>query len=249
MGSRASRNSRRSDRVRWAGEAVTLPTVPSLDELDAEPGTAGGLPLAATTALLARCTRVHGILVAHVLEVAGHGSGAPQAAGEDRLLDVREAAQRLGVSTGTLYRQASQMPFALRVGRSLRFSSQGLDRAHPPALRRSALGTAGRRMKTSPSERDELAGRGYLTPEQLADLLQVSTKSIYRWAIEDPTMPCLRIGGRTLRFPHARLLAWLRAREQGHGRPRRFSEPVSHARQAHVESALGGNGTDAWAHS
>ena len=58
----------------------------------------------------------------------------------------------------------------------------------------------------------------YLTAEQLAELLQVSPKSIFRWATEDPSMPCLRLG-RAVRFPKARILAWLRGREQGPGRP------------------------------
>ena len=40
----------------------------------------------------------------------------------------------------------------------------------------------------------------YLTPEQFAGMVQVSTKSVYRWAATDPTLPCLRLGG-TIRFP------------------------------------------------
>ena len=59
----------------------------------------------------------------------------------------------------------------------------------------------------------------YLTAEQLAELLQVSPKSVFRWATEDPTMPTLRIG-RTVRFPRERLERWLAAREQGRGRAR-----------------------------
>jgi excisionase family DNA binding protein len=57
----------------------------------------------------------------------------------------------------------------------------------------------------------------YLTSDQVAVLLQVSVKSIYRWAAGDPTMPALRIGG-TVRFNRDRLERWLRDREQG--RPR-----------------------------
>jgi len=47
--------------------------------------------------------------------------GAP-----DENLDVAEAARRLGVSTAYLYRNASKMPFALKVGRRRLFSAQGL---------------------------------------------------------------------------------------------------------------------------
>jgi hypothetical protein len=34
----------------------------------------------------------------------------------------------------------------------------------------------------------------YLTAQQVADLLQISTKSVFRWALRDPSMPTLRIG-------------------------------------------------------
>jgi len=62
----------------------------------------------------------------------------------------------------------------------------------------------------------------YLTAPEVAELLRVSTKSVYRLAA-DPSMPVLRLGGRggALRFPRIGLEAWLRAREQGAGRPRR----------------------------
>jgi excisionase family DNA binding protein len=65
----------------------------------------------------------------------------------------------------------------------------------------------------------------YLTPRQVAALLQISSKTLYRLASTDPTLPCLRIGGKggALRFPKARLEAWLRAREQGLARPRRLT--------------------------
>jgi excisionase family DNA binding protein len=65
----------------------------------------------------------------------------------------------------------------------------------------------------------------YLTGEQLSKLLQVSVKSISRWASSDPSMPVLRIG-RTVRFPRERLLRWLKAREQGPGRAKRLPEPL-----------------------
>ena len=66
----------------------------------------------------------------------------------------------------------------------------------------------------------------YLTVPEVAGLLQVSTKSISRWAKEDPTMPVLRIGG-SVRFHKERLLRWLKAREQGAGRSKRLQEPLN----------------------
>jgi excisionase family DNA binding protein len=48
----------------------------------------------------------------------------------------------------------------------------------------------------------------YLTAAQVARVLQVSSKNVYRWAERDATMPTLRIG-RLVRFPRQRLLRWL----------------------------------------
>ncbi len=60
----------------------------------------------------------------------------------------------------------------------------------------------------------------YLTAAQVAELLRVSEKTVYRWAAVDPTMPALRIGA-TLRFPAGRLRKWLDDRTQGQPRIRR----------------------------
>ena len=46
---------------------------------------------------------------------------------DDRLLDVKEAAKRLGMSATRLYREASRLPFTVKNGRSVRFSSIGID--------------------------------------------------------------------------------------------------------------------------
>jgi len=54
----------------------------------------------------------------------------------------------------------------------------------------------------------------YLTSTQVGELLQVSARTIERWALEDPTMPRLKVG-RTLRFPWADLQRWLERRTQG----------------------------------
>jgi excisionase family DNA binding protein len=59
----------------------------------------------------------------------------------------------------------------------------------------------------------------YLTAEEVAERVQVSAPTVYRWSLDDPSMPTLRIG-RTVRFPAERLEKWLRSREQGPGRAR-----------------------------
>jgi Helix-turn-helix domain len=71
----------------------------------------------------------------------------------------------------------------------------------------------------------------YLTAAEVAKMLRVSEKSIYRWASDDPSMPILRIGGKkptkrgtlrgTVLFPKERLIRWLQDREQGAPRTRR----------------------------
>lgn len=45
-----------------------------------------------------------------------------------RLLDADAAAERLGMSKVWLYRNAARLPFARKVGRSLRFDAAGIDR-------------------------------------------------------------------------------------------------------------------------
>ena len=76
----------------------------------------------------------------------------------------------------------------------------------------------------------------YLTAAQVAEWLQVSEKTVFRWAAADPTMPALRIGG-TVRFPEERLQRWLRDREQG--RPRIGRPVLSSAKSAPPQEARG----------
>ena len=46
---------------------------------------------------------------------------------QDELLEISVAAGRLGVSTDYLYRNSKALPFTRRMGRSLKFSSLGID--------------------------------------------------------------------------------------------------------------------------
>lgn len=108
--------------------ALRVETLPTLEEVAHEPGRAMALPPTATTTLLAQCLAAQGALVARLLALGVDGGMSPDAAPDDRLLDVAEAAARLGTSRDYLYRHARRLPFTVRVGSRLRFSSRGIDR-------------------------------------------------------------------------------------------------------------------------
>ncbi len=80
-------------------------------------------------------------------------------------------------------------------------------------------------VKSKLTQTGSLPLREYVTFDEVAELLQVSKKTLCRWATKDPSLPVLRIGG-TLRFPRERFSRWLRAREQGPGQARRSLEPL-----------------------
>jgi excisionase family DNA binding protein len=54
-------------------------------------------------------------------------SPAPLPKAEDRLLDIGEAAERLGLSKDYLYRHHGELTFTKRIGKKLLFSSLGID--------------------------------------------------------------------------------------------------------------------------
>ncbi len=71
----------------------------------------------------------------------------------------------------------------------------------------------------------------YLTPKQVADLLQVNEKTVIRWSLSDTSMPVLR-RGRVVRFPRERLMDWLARQEPRGARrsaQRQHTEQVSAA--------------------
>ena len=53
---------------------------------------------------------------------------AAQPAGEDHLLDVEEAAEKLGVDPQWIYRRTRRLPFVVRMDGAVRFSARGIDR-------------------------------------------------------------------------------------------------------------------------
>lgn len=75
-------------------------------------------------ALLAQLSAVQSSMAARLLEASGEAA-APH---EDTLIGAEDAAKRLGVSTDWIYRRTRSLPFVVRVGRHVRFSSTGIDR-------------------------------------------------------------------------------------------------------------------------
>lgn len=100
--------------------------IPTLDELADNPGKAAALPPEVARALTLRCAAVLAALAS--ASAASNGQGAAEAQTEDRLLDVKEAAERLGTSRDYLYRHAKRLPFTVRLGSRVRFSSAGIAR-------------------------------------------------------------------------------------------------------------------------
>jgi excisionase family DNA binding protein len=69
-------------------------------------------------------------------------------------------------------------------------------------------------MDTSTRDQIKTGEPMFLTVADLAELLQVSEKSIARWAAQDASMPAVRLG-KLLRFERQAVLDWLRSRTQG----------------------------------
>jgi len=103
---------------------ITPVAVPSLDELAADPERVTALPRGAIQTLLHRCVAAQTILLGALTAADPDKSNSKP----DSLLDVATAAGRLGVSRDWLYHHARLLPFTVRQGRLLRFSSHGIDR-------------------------------------------------------------------------------------------------------------------------
>lgn len=106
--------------------APNLATVPTLAELLSDPARLVALPKEAVAELRGQLARLDTLLLARLL--TGEQS-QPGTDGGDRLLTVAETAEKLGATEDWLYRHASTLPFAVRVGKKhLRFSEAGIDR-------------------------------------------------------------------------------------------------------------------------
>jgi predicted DNA-binding transcriptional regulator AlpA len=95
-------------------------------------------PLARLADLLAECRSLEippdrlpeaaGQAAALQAEFLARLAAPPKPAGEDRLLEVEEAAKVLGIAPQTLYRKARSLPFTVRIGAAVRFSEAGIQK-------------------------------------------------------------------------------------------------------------------------
>src|SRR5262245_24017759 len=95
--------------------------------LDA-PERASNISPAAVPAILGQLAALQALFLARLVAgtTAQANEGGP--ANGDRNLSVEEAAHRLGVKPGYLYRHSGRLPFTVRIGRRLLFSADGLER-------------------------------------------------------------------------------------------------------------------------
>ena len=97
-----------------------------LAELAANPGVLGQVATEEIAGLLTELAALQTSLAIRLLNDSA--DRAQDAAAEDRLLDIEEAAGKLGVSKDWLYRRSDKLPFTVRIGRALRFSGRGIEK-------------------------------------------------------------------------------------------------------------------------
>jgi len=113
-----------------------LGIVPKLEEIADNPALVSHLCFDEVGALLGKNAVAQGVLVSRLLALRASPIQAENSADGDRLLDVKEAARKLGKSKDYLYRHASNYPFTVRDGRSLRFSEAGIEKYIRQRMRR-----------------------------------------------------------------------------------------------------------------
>ena len=122
----AARSRRAGSPGRCSG--APLASVPTLDELAADPARVRDLPPECVAVLHSKCLLALNALWGRQLDLHTTRAAPTQTDDPDTLLTITQAAERLQQTTHWLYRHAHALPFTVRVGRHLRFSSQGIAR-------------------------------------------------------------------------------------------------------------------------
>ncbi len=96
-----------------------------LTDLVRDPSRVANVAREQIPALLTQLSAVQASMAARLVTVSSEDRASNS---EDTLLDIADAANRLGVSEDWLYRRTKVLPFVVRVGRHVRFSANGIDR-------------------------------------------------------------------------------------------------------------------------
>jgi predicted DNA-binding transcriptional regulator AlpA len=102
--------------------AQKIAAVPTLMDLLNAPERISALPRDVIAELRGQITKLDTLLLSRLLA----GSEAQPGADGDRLLDVAEAAAKLGLSRDALYR--NEYPFVVKIGNRRRFSERGIEK-------------------------------------------------------------------------------------------------------------------------
>jgi predicted DNA-binding transcriptional regulator AlpA len=95
----------------------------------ADPTRISGLSADRIPELIGECEQLRARLLAQLVASARPPVPNQGEAGPDRLLDVNQAAERLGVDPRWIYSRANTLPFTRRLGtRKLRFSERGIQK-------------------------------------------------------------------------------------------------------------------------
>jgi excisionase family DNA binding protein len=95
-----------------------------LADLVEDPAKVASVPPTRIPALLSQLSAVQSAMAARLITADRDDTTST----EDTLLTVDQASERLGVSKDWLFRRSRTLPFVVRLGRHLRFSSRGIDR-------------------------------------------------------------------------------------------------------------------------
>jgi predicted DNA-binding transcriptional regulator AlpA len=102
--------------------AQKIVAVPTLADLLSDPVRISALPRDVIAELRGQIAKLDTLLLSRLLVSGEAQSGADG----DRLLDVAEAAAKLGLSRDALYR--SEYPFVVKIGSRRRFSERGIEK-------------------------------------------------------------------------------------------------------------------------
>jgi predicted DNA-binding transcriptional regulator AlpA len=102
--------------------ARQIAVVPTLTDLLSDPARISALPKDAIAELRGQIAKLDTLLLSRLLVGCEDRSGADG----DRLLDVAEAAAKLGLSRDALYR--NEYPFVVKIGNRRRFSERGIEK-------------------------------------------------------------------------------------------------------------------------